>query len=131
MNSSIRRIAFLLALGGYSWLGLPSANAQDGPRGYYLPQATYRLGVNGVAVPLNSGLIYNANFAFQITFVEPFSPAQRGGLEVGDLIVTANGQSIQSPDDLRQAVAFSGGVLRLTVRDVRSGQYVYPTIYLR
>ena len=56
-------------------------------------------------------------------------PAQRAGLRPGDVIVSVNGQTVKSPTELTQQVAFSspGAALRLDV--LRNGQPVQLTVH--
>ncbi len=60
--------------------------------------------------------------AVKITEVEPGSPAARAGLQPGILILAANGKPVLHPNDLNNAVRDSGGTLKLTVVDSRSGR---------
>ena len=52
----------------------------------------------------------------------PGSPAEKAGIEPGDVIVEADGAPITSPDQLLSAVRKSGPNLDLTVRDSRTGK---------
>jgi membrane-associated protease RseP (regulator of RpoE activity) len=58
----------------------------------------------------------------QITQVVGGGAAQRVGLEAGDVILEAGGEPTRSPDDLLRAISRSGGSLKLTIRDVRTGR---------
>ena len=49
--------------------------------------------------------------------MNPGSPAQFAGLRPGDTILTAGQQTIGDINTLRQAIAYSGGVLPMTVAD--------------
>lgn len=55
--------------------------------------------------------------ALRITSVTPGSPAARAGLRPGETLLTAGQFSTRSTDDLRNAIAQSGGVLPMTVMD--------------
>jgi S1-C subfamily serine protease len=55
--------------------------------------------------------------ALRITTVTPGSPAARAGLRAGDTLLTAGQFTTRSTDDLRNAIAQSGGVLPMTVMD--------------
>jgi S1-C subfamily serine protease len=55
--------------------------------------------------------------ALRITAVTPGSPAARAGLRPGETLLTAGQFSTGSIDDLRNAIAQSGGVLPMTVMD--------------
>jgi S1-C subfamily serine protease len=58
----------------------------------------------------------------KVVRVVPNSPAATAGIEVGDVLVAADGRSVDSEDQLQAAFRSSGGSLQLTVRDVRSGR---------
>jgi S1-C subfamily serine protease len=65
---------------------------------------------------------YDVEAAVKVTEVEPGSPAARAGLQPGILILEANGKAVLHPNDLNDAVRKSGGTLKLTVVDPRSGR---------
>ena len=50
------------------------------------------------------------------------SPAYHAGLEPGDIIVSANGYSMESKEDLVAAIQYSEGYLEMQVLDSRSGE---------
>ena len=54
--------------------------------------------------------------------VHPDSPAQKAGIEVGDVIVAANGVAITGAESLSAVVRKSGASLSLSVRDTRTGK---------
>jgi serine protease Do len=54
--------------------------------------------------------------------VHPDSPAQKAGIEVGDVIVAANGVPITGAESLSAVVRKSGASLSLSVRDTRTGK---------
>jgi S1-C subfamily serine protease len=54
--------------------------------------------------------------------VHPDSPAQKAGIEVGDVIVAANGVPITGAESLSAVVRKSGATLSLSVRDTRTGK---------
>jgi S1-C subfamily serine protease len=114
------------------------------------PSTPYVLGVVTVPVTLNDGgagayssrrpgSYYNPNpggnvpiGALRITGVSPGGAAQRAGLEVGDTIVSINQTPTPDAQTMRWAIANSGGVLRMTVKNGRPPyDYVTPTVYLR
>lgn len=67
--------------------------------------------------------------ALRITAVTPGSPAARAGLRPGETLLTAGQFSTGSTDDLRNAIAQSGGVLPMTVMD-GYGKVRSVTVYL-
>jgi S1-C subfamily serine protease len=62
--------------------------------------------------------------AMKVVRVEPGSPAQKAGFEIGDVIVAANGAPITGAEQLSAAFRKSGSTLTLTVRDTRTGKEV-------
>jgi serine protease Do len=54
--------------------------------------------------------------------VEPGSPAQVAGIEIGDVLVAANGVPITGVEVLSSVVHKSGPTLTVTVRDIRNGR---------
>lgn len=64
----------------------------------------------------------DAEVAVKVTEVEAGSPAQKAGLEVGDIILEANGTPVLHPDDLARIVSKSGANLTIVVVDPRQGR---------
>jgi len=60
--------------------------------------------------------------ALKVSAVKPDSPAAKAGLEVGDVLVGANGAAITGPEQLATALRKTGPNLTLLVRDVRTGK---------
>lgn len=58
----------------------------------------------------------------QVNAVVPESPAARAGLEPGDIILEADGVETQDVAGLNRLVSAAGEKVRLTIRDVRTGQ---------
>jgi putative serine protease PepD len=58
----------------------------------------------------------------QITQIAAGGAAQRAGLEAGDILLEANGEPMRSQDDLLRVISRSGGSMKLTIRDVRTGR---------
>jgi membrane-associated protease RseP (regulator of RpoE activity) len=136
MQKTIRHIAVLAAFGVLSTLEFSSAEAQM----VFQPQPTFRLGVIVVPTTIGEQTFTSGGYVIEtlpalsgvkITYVEPNSPAQRGGLKVGDVIQLINRRPIRSLEELRQAIAYSGGVLYTTFRDVRTNRDVFRIIDLR
>ena len=59
------------------------------------------------------------NLAVRVTAVTPRMPADRQGIEVGDIIVSVNGNRVASTDDLAFFLRRAGSVARLEVIDGR------------
>jgi hypothetical protein len=79
-----------------------------------------------VADPVSVG----ERVALKVTEVMPGSPAQAAGIESGDVILEANGAATTTPEQLAAAVRRSGNVLKLTVRNVRTGESVPVNVNL-
>ncbi|MGE3821941.1 MAG: PDZ domain-containing protein [Isosphaeraceae bacterium] len=60
--------------------------------------------------------------ALKVIRVEPGSPAQRSGIEPGDVIVEANGIPVTGAEPLGAALRKGGSSLNLVIRDVRTGR---------
>jgi S1-C subfamily serine protease len=71
--------------------------------------------------------------AIRVASVQPNSPAQRAGLQPGDLIRSANGFLTQSPGNLAWIVNHQAtkNTLNLSVRKASSGQDTNVTVQLR
>jgi S1-C subfamily serine protease len=90
------------------------------------PVARRRIGIRGESVRLGLG----SRTGLKITEVEPDSPGQKAGLEVGDVIVSANGASVSDIEAIEAAARSGGPVLKVNVRDSRSGREVQVEITL-
>ncbi len=90
------------------------------------------LGVATQQVPLNAALAQAAGVtqeaALLVVTVEGDSPAEKGGLLMGDIIVTVSGQPATSVDALRAALGASAPGQPLTMRALRGGQPVDTTL---
>jgi S1-C subfamily serine protease len=58
----------------------------------------------------------------KVTRVEAGGPAQKAGIEIGDVIVAANGVPVTGVEVLSSVVKKSGASLTVTVRDTRTGR---------
>ena len=65
-----------------------------------------------------------------VSSVEPNSPAQKAGIERGDVIMTFNGQPVADSNDLRNRVASSMPDTKATVMLVRNGHDVTKDVTL-
>lgn len=68
--------------------------------------------------------------ALKVTGVNPESPAGKAGIEVGDILVAANGAPLTGPEQLLGALRKSGPTLKLSVRDSRTGRDAEVTVNL-
>jgi S1-C subfamily serine protease len=96
--------------------GRPSGDVAGLPKS--APTSAPRISLGISAEPVALG----ARTALKVVRVEPGSPAEKAGLESGDVIVAANGVAITGPEQLVSAVRKSGAALELTVRDSRTGR---------
>ncbi|MFO7303535.1 MAG: trypsin-like peptidase domain-containing protein [Acidobacteriota bacterium] len=96
---------------------IPSLRSGDVRRG--------RIGVQIRAVPSNArealGLSTGVPGALVVS-VEPDSPASRAGMQPGDVIVSFDGEDIDSPDELVDLVSNAEPGRSVPVRVVRNGQ---------
>jgi predicted metalloprotease with PDZ domain len=97
-------LALVAGLGLTTW-GTTESFAQDGPQTYLKPQAVV------------------------VTQVFPGGSAARQGIEVGDVIVSVNGNPIRSLTDLQYQLGQAGRVAELGLIDVRSGWLNQVTVY--
>lgn len=67
-----------------------------------------------------------SQYGLMITSLMPGGAAQRAGLEVGDIIVSANGQPTPNVDWLRWMLNNSNGYVNLIVRNVRPPHAFVP-----
>jgi hypothetical protein len=100
----------------------PPGGPAPGPGGRY---PYWALGVYTQPVSLGD------RTGLQITQVQPGGAAQRAGLEPGDVILEANGAATPSQEDLLRAISQSGGTLKVTIRDVRTGRLTTAEATLR
>lgn len=63
---------------------------------------------------------YQGEPALEVTEVAPRSPADRAGMNVGDLILEANGNPVKSAENLEAAARETRGVLGLKVADPKT-----------
>ncbi|MBV9124202.1 MAG: PDZ domain-containing protein [Planctomycetes bacterium] len=67
----------------------------------------------------------NGGRGVKITEVVPGSPAQRAGFEVGDIILSINGNAIASEQEYSDAVDNSGPVMRVDVINRKNQQVLH------
>jgi S1-C subfamily serine protease len=93
------------------------------------------LGVGGSNVPLHRRVVLayglTQSHGVRVLSIEPGSPADRAGLQVGDVIVGLDGADIASVDQLHQALDASriqhDGVVKL-LRGALSPQPLYLSV---
>lgn len=127
---STRTIACLVSLVGLA--GAASTRAQDGPpfAPGRQPGPPYRLGLVETTIGEVEIVPGVRARGVEILGVAPGSPAARSGLEPGDVILAANSARVNSPNDLRRALATSGGRLRLKVFDAGTEQVLVVLVRL-
>ncbi len=109
--ATAKLVAVLAVAVGVSLVAVPSAEA-----------APSVLGIRYLNAPSTDGVEVVAVFAGSL--------AERHGLEVGDRILSINGRPLFDGADFRRALAESGPVARLRIRDVRTGGVVYRSVRL-
>jgi S1-C subfamily serine protease len=82
------------------------------------------LGVSTQPVRLPAALIESVqqDTALLLVTVEPGSPAEQGGLLLGDILVRIDGTSVRHPDDLLVALSAERIGTAMRVRLVRGGE---------
>jgi len=90
------------------------------PRPEPTPAPRPKIGIRGEPVRLGLGL----RTGVKIAEVQPDSPGQKAGLEVGDVIVSANGAAVSNIESIEAAATSGGPVLKINVRDGRTGREV-------
>ncbi len=125
------------ALGALIIFSIVMAAIQNSGRPPLPPPSQNGRGQNGIVVPqppnppsrpllgiLARPVVFeNGSIGMQIGQVFPGGPAQRVGLEPGDVIVRVDGGPFVTPNDLSLALGRSDGRPVLTVFRVRYGQY--------
>jgi S1-C subfamily serine protease len=90
------------------------------------------LGVATQQVPLNATMAQAAGGAqttgLLVVTIEGESPAERGGLLIGDVIITVSGQPATSVDALRAALGATAPGQPLSLKALRGGQPVDVTL---
>jgi serine protease Do len=95
---------------------VPAGNQSEAQNPLPEQPAKISLGISAEPVALGT------RSALKVTGVKPESPADKAGVEVGDILVAANGAPLTGPEQLLGALRKSGPVLKLTVRDTRTGR---------
>ena len=67
-------------------------------------------------------MFLDTDSAVKVTEIEPGSPAEKAGIELGDIIVEADGHPILHPNTLNEVVAKSGPVLKLVIVDPKANR---------
>lgn len=96
----------------------PNATATTEVRKTTSPTPSRTFGVSAETVRLGQ------RTALKVIRVEPGSPAAKAGVEVGDVLVAADGAPLTGPEQLGIAIRKSGPTMTLTVRDSRTGRDV-------
>jgi serine protease Do len=102
-------------------LAVPSHVAQEFVRNAFSARHYIGIAVQPVVVPeeMRQALELSVETALIVTQVESGSPAERGGLLPGDLLIGVAGQALDEPQRLLDAIALAGEMLALTI--VRGG----------
>lgn len=103
---------------GFSAISTESASGQErfSPGAFtQFPQQ------NGIRLGFNGNFI---GYGIQVLGVQPYSTADRMGLEPGDVVIAVNGVRIQSYGHYLALINSTGGFVQLHVQDVRTGSTV-------
>jgi len=102
-------------------LAIPSQIVEEFVRGAFGAQHFLGIAVQPVAVPeqLRHDLEIGVESALIVTHVEPGSPAERGGLLPGDLLIGVAGKALEDPRQLLDAIALATDRLALSI--IRGG----------
>jgi serine protease Do len=73
--------------------------------------------------------IVQDRFVVRVSSVDPGGPAQRAGIERGDVLFGVNNKILEGPDQLDQ-LSKQGGVLNLMVLDVNTGKTARVQVHL-
>lgn len=85
--------------------------------------AKYKLGAYMTPIQYYEPQIGGYVNAMRIDAPIKFSPAQRYGLESGDILTRIDGVPVRNFIDLRNQINASSGTVTLRIRDIRSGTY--------
>ena len=119
--------------GTYEDEGSGGGGGGQSPQSYFLGVST-----SLVQVTSGQGQHYNRrqqrfsgdSYGLRINSVVPGSPAQRAGLEPGDIVISADQKSMTQQNSLSMAVAQSNGQLDMIVQNVRNGRSVGVVVEL-
>lgn len=128
-----RWVPMLAAAVLVAWSG-PARGQYPGQHYYVPPPPPRGLGVYTTVVNVNPYGIPNPAdpqglpvYGLRVESLVPNGPAQRAGVEPGDVILLANGARVRSIADLRLYTSRWSGPLPLGIVDVRTGNLV--TVY--
>ena len=105
---------------------LLAASAAEGAWPFAKSQAT-RSGYLGVSVQnltpaLREALDLESETGILVNGVQPDSPAERAGIEVGDVLLTLDGEAIESPAILSRLIRADDGDKKVKIRLLRKGK---------
>lgn len=86
------------------------------------------VGIQDLSADLREALDIDADSGALVRQVEEDSPADRAGLEVGDVIIAFNGEAITSSRDIRNAVGFVERGTRQDITYLRDGKRIKTKI---
>lgn len=103
-------------------IDVPGAAAAEprSPRPADEPDAAPRRTLGVTVQPKRLGL----RNALEVTAVQPGGAAQIAGIEVGDVLVEAEGAALTDADQLQKAIDRAGATITIKVRDTRTGNDV-------
>ena len=83
-----------------------------------------RLGVWTTSIRYYDPLSERVTTGLRVDAVQFGGPAQRVGIEAGDIIVSIDGKRVETVEELANTLDGSGGIASVYLRDWRTGRYV-------
>ena len=113
-----------------TWLGIsfaiPANVARQSMESIIRTGRVQRQTLGVVTIPLTPALARQAGLravvGAQVSFVRPGSPADRAGIQPGDVIVRFNGEILENPGSLQRALAGREAGTRVQLNVVRQGR---------
>lgn len=88
------------------------------------------LGIRGQDVTETTGGLYNMPEGIYVGEVTEGSPAQKGGIVTGDIIVKINDKKVTTLESLQDTLTYTkaGTTVNITVKELENGEYVEKTL---
>lgn len=85
---------------------------------------SFRLGIWTTSVRYYDPVSERVTTGLRVDAVQVGGPAQRVGIEAGDIIVSIDGQRVETVEEVGNVLDSTGGSASVYLRDCRTGQYV-------
>lgn len=96
-----------------------------------LSKPILNLGIKVRDIDANTAKQYDLEQGIYIVSVDEFSPAEKGGLKIGDIIVKCDGKSVTTLDKLKEIKQTKNAGDSLELEVVRNGKHVKLTVTLK